>query len=194
MKFKDNQVQPELFSDISSLTKKKKRARLLSPSFQIALSHDNAIFLGIFLVMLMVFAFSFGVEWGRRSFREIMSPEKKQIVGLDKKREVSNLVLKTKKLDSEDKNAPKVKREELLEAIKTDKDKRRYTIQVATYRKETFAQREASNLKELGLQIHIVRRSGLIEVCVGDYSNREEAKRLLKELKKRYGDCFIKNL
>lgn len=69
-----------------------------------------------------------------------------------------------------------------------------YTIQIATYQTKTYAQKEAETLKRKGLVALVLSKGEYTVVCVGSFSNRDAAKSLLPELKKRYRDCFIRRL
>lgn len=69
-----------------------------------------------------------------------------------------------------------------------------YTIQVATYKKKTHAHQEASVLRKKGFSTTVMSKGVHIIVCVGNFSDKETAKSLLTQLKKRYHDCFIRRL
>lgn len=69
-----------------------------------------------------------------------------------------------------------------------------YTIQVASYEKKIFAQKEAQALKKKGLSASVLSKGKYLIVCVGNFSNRNAAEPLLSELKKRYRDCMIRRL
>jgi len=69
-----------------------------------------------------------------------------------------------------------------------------YTIQIASYQNNTYAQKEAGALKMKGFSPLIVNKGKYIIVCVGNFSNQTTAKSLLSQLKKRYQDCYIRRL
>jgi hypothetical protein len=69
-----------------------------------------------------------------------------------------------------------------------------YTIQLATYKTHSYAQKEAEALKKKGFLPLILSKSGYAVLCVGKFSSKESAKSLLSELKKRYHDCLIRRL
>ncbi|MDD5730164.1 MAG: SPOR domain-containing protein [Candidatus Omnitrophica bacterium] len=69
-----------------------------------------------------------------------------------------------------------------------------YIIQIATYQNKTSAQKEAEILKRKGFSSSVLAKSGYNIVCVGNFSNKEQAKSTLTELKKQYRDCFIRRL
>jgi len=69
-----------------------------------------------------------------------------------------------------------------------------YTIQVATYKSKTGAQKEIQLLKNKGFQTMVFSKDDRLQLCVGQFVKKEEAQVSLKELKKRYEDCFIRRL
>jgi len=69
-----------------------------------------------------------------------------------------------------------------------------YTIQVASYKKESLAQKEATELKGQGLNSLVMTKGDYSIVCVGRFSKADEAKGMLKKLKKRYKDSMIRSL
>lgn len=69
-----------------------------------------------------------------------------------------------------------------------------YTIQVATYKTSSFAQKEAEKLNKKGFATMILQKGEYILLCVGKFLNKKEAELALKELKKKYQDCFIRRL
>lgn len=77
-------------------------------------------------------------------------------------------------------------------APKTDSGS--FTIQLASFRSRGSAQDEAKTLQKKGLSPLIAAKGEYIILCVGSFSNRETAKPLLSELKKRYQDCYIRRL
>ena len=69
-----------------------------------------------------------------------------------------------------------------------------YTIQVASYKKESYAQKEAMDLKSQGINSRVMPKGNFLIVCVGRYSSQDEAKGMLNKLKKRYKDCMVRSL
>lgn len=71
---------------------------------------------------------------------------------------------------------------------------KKYTIQVASYKTKTGAQKEGQILREKGfLPLFFASREYTV-VCVGNFPDKETAKTLVSELKKRYRDCFVRRL
>jgi len=94
------------------------------------------------------------------------------------------------------KPAPLPKEEEavVVPAVATGESLVSYTIQVACFKKETSAQKEIDVLKKKGLVASILSKGQYLVVCVGNFIQKDEARSLLSELKKRYQDCFIRRL
>ena len=69
-----------------------------------------------------------------------------------------------------------------------------YTIQVASYKTKSYAQKEAQSLKSKGLSPLVFSKGSFVIVCVGNFNNKETAQSMLSELKKRYQDCCIRRL
>ncbi len=71
---------------------------------------------------------------------------------------------------------------------------KRYTIQVASYKTQTYAQKEANALKRQGFEALVVTKGNFSIVCVGQFAGEDQAKTLLKKLKTRYKDCIVRSL
>jgi cell division septation protein DedD len=69
-----------------------------------------------------------------------------------------------------------------------------YTIQLASYKSNSHAQKEAAVLKQKGYSPLLLTKGEYIVLCVGNFSNKQNAQSLLPELSKRYGDCRIRRL
>ena len=69
-----------------------------------------------------------------------------------------------------------------------------YTVQVASFQKDEYAQKEAMTLKKKGYDIFVVAKGKYSIVCVGKFSRRDEAKVILSRLKKTYKDCMVRRL
>jgi len=69
-----------------------------------------------------------------------------------------------------------------------------YTVQVASYKKESYAQKEAADLRKQGMDSLVLTKGSFVIVCVGRFGGQEEAKKMADKLKKRYKDCVIRSL
>jgi len=69
-----------------------------------------------------------------------------------------------------------------------------YTIQLASYKKHSSAQKEAQELRKKGLSPLILPKGNWIILCVGNFNQKKDAEILLLQLKKRYKDCTVRRL
>ncbi len=69
-----------------------------------------------------------------------------------------------------------------------------YTVQVASFLREEHAQKEAMDLRKLGLPSLIVPKGSYSIVCVGQFSRKEDASLHMNNLKKKYKDCLVRRL
>ncbi len=69
-----------------------------------------------------------------------------------------------------------------------------YTIQVASYKQASFAQKEADRLKLTGLDAFVVGKGNYSIVCVGKFIQTADAKKMTSKLKGRYKDYLIRSL
>ena len=69
-----------------------------------------------------------------------------------------------------------------------------YTIQLASYKKESSAKKEAEALKKKGFLPLVLNKGEYTIVCVGNFKYKNNASPLLPELRKRYQDCFVSRL
>lgn len=69
-----------------------------------------------------------------------------------------------------------------------------YTIQLASYQSKTYAEKQAGLLKKKGFTALVLLKGSYTILCVGNFANKETARPLLSELKKKYHDSFIRRL
>ncbi len=67
-----------------------------------------------------------------------------------------------------------------------------YTIQLVTHRGKQMAETEVSNLRRSGLISFIIPSGEYYQVCVGQFSSKDEAKKKLKSLSGRFKDSFVR--
>ena len=67
-----------------------------------------------------------------------------------------------------------------------------YTIQVVTHRKQEFADQEVAKLKRMGYVSFIIPRGEYFQVCAGQYTTKDEARRDLASFSSKYKDCFLR--
>ena len=69
-----------------------------------------------------------------------------------------------------------------------------YTIQVGSYAESGLAMKESANLKKKGFNALLVRKGKYMVLCVGNFTSKENAQSVLSQLKRTYGDCYIRRL
>ena len=69
-----------------------------------------------------------------------------------------------------------------------------YTIQLASYKARKFADKEAEVLKKKGLTAFVLYKGDYVILCAGKFSDKEEARNSMSQLKTRYKDCYLRRL
>ena len=153
-----------------------------SKSSHIILNIDNLIIIFISIILAIIFSFSLGVEKGKR-------------ININKiaKRSEKEIIQQTAKTTAVKQH---IKKEEKKGKISTDVKEKvsKYTVQVATYKKGSYVKKEAQRLEKEGYKIIVVPKGKFIELCVGSFNDKNQAKLSLKKLRKKYQDCFIRRL
>ncbi|MEW6101795.1 MAG: SPOR domain-containing protein [Candidatus Omnitrophota bacterium] len=138
-------------------------------------SYEKTILTALGIIITVIASYSLGMERGKRSAitpQPAATLEKKEAdIALPKK-----VVIEPKKINTE--------------AI-TPKG---YTIQLASYKTHSFAQKEANKLKKNGHLPLILSKGQYVILCVGNFPDRNSAQSLLSELKKQYQGCYIRRL
>ena len=147
------QFQLELFKskkyEIGSFKKKQHHPNF----FGFIKIHEKAISIVIVFVLISLITFSLGVEKGKRLTTV-------QIKTKNEQAEIKKLRTQDKKQD----NKPKIDQEDIS----------KYTIQVASFKTRTYAQREAKRLEQKGLEALIIPKGKYICVYVGNFSKEQE--------------------
>lgn len=165
----------------------------------LTLSQENIIVLCIVLLMICILFFSFGVERGKRVAGVVDE------IGESSEVTESIIVIsdKTEKSQPQTEESLEVVEEEIID-IKQDvidvpvKNNEIlqdfYTVQVASFKLEKNAQKEADTLKDKDFESFVVPKGNHSIVCVGKFIQRERAKALTRKLKKKYNDCLVRRL
>lgn len=214
MESKAKPVQLDLFSKINNPEEGRGfefRHRLSS---RVNLSLENIIVLVIFISLSFLLFFSLGVEKGRRQTRiesslQLSSPKETVSSQEVKPFHASTPLTQTPILKSSPQKSdielfPKVAKNSALTGVKimqvvssVDKNQpggRKYTIQVASFERDSFAKKEEDSLKIQGYKT-ILKTSGRFRsLCVGSFNDKQEAEAILRKLRTKYQDCFIRRL
>jgi hypothetical protein len=87
-----------------------------------------------------------------------------------------------------------IEKQNNIEQQKIKEDIWGFTIQLASYRTKTYAQKEADELKKKGFSPIIFTKGDYIVLCVGSFNNKESAQSMLSQFKNRYQGCYIRRL
>ncbi|MBU1112615.1 MAG: SPOR domain-containing protein [Candidatus Omnitrophica bacterium] len=154
---------------------------------RVGLPLDILIIVGVVFSLSLIVAFSLGVEKGKKIALRKLNPD--TVVAEQSSEEV--------KIDFEKKpevTSPKLPVKASDTPVETVSDKQKYNIQVASFQQETAARREVEQLKEKGYPTSTSKKGKYIVIYVGEFDDKEKAKSNLEHLKKRYKDCFLRQL
>jgi hypothetical protein len=70
----------------------------------------------------------------------------------------------------------------------------RHTIQVASFKKQEQAQREAVSLQKKGYESFVLAKGNYSIVCVGKFDEKKQAQVFSSKLKKTYKDCLVRRM
>jgi|GEM_PF-666165 len=211
------QSQFELFSGGSGVAPQRAKPSILNRS--VTLSFENIVVLVVAGIMGLIVAFSFGIEMGRRtamrpaavktSSGTVAEPAMRPAVKTEQPNRTSESFSKvTLSAESRATDVSAVAHVETLqnpeifenpEAFKKKVDKiqaleKIHTVQVASFKQENLADLESETLKKNGYDAFTAPKGSYWIVCVGRFPEFREAQPLLKALKKKYSDCYIRSL
>jgi len=167
----------------------------------ITLPLDTLVLLSVVIVLLLVIAFSLGVERGRKIAKVTeeekisepamlaLAPETSPSIKKEEgKEEFMEITLPPTKED-----AKVIQPISKLVEMRRAEDKK-YLIQVASYLTKKAAEQEAEKLKEKGHSVKIEQKGRYIVLFVGEFDSRQKAEDSMQILKQTYHDCFIRRL
>lgn len=176
-----NYRQLELFSQGQKGQLESKPQREKKFSFNYIANYEKIILVIISLVITGVVSFSLGIEKGKTLARR----NNWQTIATGKTPARSEIEKPEVKTEGQDISKPPAAKETFQYY---------YTIQLASYQNKTSAEKEARELKKKGLLPLVQPKGRYTVLCVGNFSDKELAKTLHSQLKKRYQDCFIRRL
>lgn len=201
MKEQVHQNQLEMFSETGSVCGQHEQNHGI---FSIGLKgHEKIVILIIVFILTAATSFTFGVEHGKKAaslktkdmLLEIVNTAPQGAAAQEQKERLKNNGETQKK--SILANLPLTAPVELNIRNKTEQTSEktnRYTIQLASYKNNTTAKKEAQRLKNNGHAALIMPKGNYIILCVGNFNNKEIAKTKLSEFKKTYHDGMIRRL
>lgn len=205
-----NQSQFELFPGTTGEPIENTAPRFIFS--RVVLTFENLVVIFVFMIVSLVVAFSMGVERGRVKARlarpvaqlanpavlqtSIMPDTQISVPVSARPAVVSNVSVNTAAGVSRQVLQPVAVVEPVM-ARPAGREKgvdKGYTVQVASYKKEAVARKEAGDLKRQGLESFVAVKGNYSIVCVGKFSSEDQAKQMLTKLKKRYKDSMIRSL
>lgn len=197
------QSQFELFPGASKYNPEAGKSLRLTKD--LTLSLENIIVLCIIFIMTLVLFFSFGVERGKRVTSLSDKHSETDIIQTVTKNPTERPVQPVTQPQQEERvvfpvNIPREILEENDPVIrppieKPEEQERLFTIQVASFKLEKNAKREADWLKGIGhSDAFVLSKGSHTIVCVGKFAQRNEAQKFSSRLKKRYNDCLVRSL
>jgi cell division protein FtsN len=152
----------------------------------------------IIFIVINLLSFSVGVEKGLHlsmvSKDKIENAKNTEVIQntqqVTKPLDVPVVSKKDNVVDKIDKpiNKPKV------EPSKKPPSDGEYSIQVASYRKNLQAEKEADTLRKKGYLAFVLKKGDYIVVCVGKFKDKTEASQDLNKLKKTYSDSYLRRI
>lgn len=171
--------QLELFSDPQE-DPKAAASRAQKNSFLTRIwGYEKTVLIILALLVTAIVSFSLGVEKGKRTLIK-QSP-----VFANEPAVVAEIVKKAEPL------SPPAAAEVKPVAVA---QKGNYTIQVASFKAASYAQKEAALLKKRGFESLTLKKGNYTVLCVGRFLDKETAQPLLTELSKYYKSCYIRRL
>lgn len=195
--------QFELFP--SSAPKSSEALKSPQPFKDLTLTAENIIVLCIIFLVVLVVSFSFGVERGKRvalnklSQGELTASSASNQSANDPS-EIVTVLGEPASTPTEVKllATPETKEEviqiELPEVVSEASQEKPYTIQVASFKLGKNAQKEAELLEKNGYEAYVLEKGTHSIVCVGKFSQQDEAKKFSRKLKSKYKDSLVRRM
>ena len=170
----------------------------------LTLSIENLVILVILGIMIALFSFSLGVERGRSLAAQSLDEKAAAAWSVGGRRlaavaSVPVAVKPTVTVNSSTRisgnagfihsNAAKVTQPATM-ASSTGSNK--WTVQVATYKNENYAQQEALGLKSKGYPTFILKSKGFFLVCVGNFGSQTQADSFSQKLQAKYKETQVR--
>jgi len=190
---KQGNYQLELFSRGKDSLETRNRKR--SSSFLAYVwNYEKAILIIISVIITGVISFSLGVERGRKLFLSNSGLRFDAALKIDSPAPKTALKQKATQQQNEPDALKQTEKQNITEEPKVKELIEVYTIQLASYKSKTYAQREAQALKKNGLSPLVLSKGDYAVLCVGNFPSRREARSLLAQFKKKYQGCYVRRL
>ena len=196
------QPQFELFPGSSGVGDDASRPRFFLAN--LTLTIENLVVLSILGIMLAVFAYSLGVERGKHVMgaqmmeRASVKPVVAQapVVAVKPSATASaTQAVGTAVVTAPVQTVPTAASAAVVEQkLQNVNPAFKYTVQVASYADEKFAQRAAQDLGKKGFETIVMQKGKYAILCVGKFNQMNEAKATIAKLKSKYKDCLVSSM
>ena len=183
---KINYSQLELFSQSKDYDRLRSKQKMSKTFLSYIWNYEKTLLIIIGFIISGIVSFSLGVEKGKKL--AILKTNSHLDIAVKIQQPAINLTT------SQNRYQPVIKKQDSIQQAEPKNYIQNYTIQVASYQSKTHAQKEAEALRKKGVTPLVLSKGDYIIVCVGNFSNRDAAKSLLLDLRKRYQDCYIRRL
>ena len=189
-----SETQQELFKEFSDTPQKPERLPGLAKTQKpilISTTLEQLLMVGIVSVLVFCGIFFLGVLRGKSLTHPIMASQASTRPSLTTRMALPAAVpatvpqqVKTGQVQ------PPTRQVAAATVLSPDKP---YTIQVVTHRKEEFAEQEVSRLRRMGYASFIIPSGEYFQVCAGQYTNKNDAKKDLVFFASKFKDCFLRH-
>ena len=168
------------------------------PPFLLAsmtLSLENLVILLVLGIMIGLFSYSLGVERGRHLVAQALDDKVAAAWNVGGRR----LVVVPNAPEAV--KAPAVKPTVVTKSVATKtppiattkiNSSSKWTVQVATYTNENYAQQEALGLKAKGYPVFIIKSKEYFLVCIGQYGSLSQTEVFLKKMQPKHSGSQIR--
>ncbi len=181
------QIQKELFEEFGNTEKRRHPKNLFEqkPRRTIALLYEHLAFIVIAIIIFSIIIFSLGVERGKSigMKKDSLVTEQKEAVD-----EIS--LVKTPQQPEE---MPVEEKEDVVPEFE-QMPLSGYTVQVASYTSEDFANGRVDKLRSEGYEAFTLHKGSYYIMCIGKFRDKENATFEMKKLRKQYSDCLVRKI
>ena len=207
------QPQFELFPPNATSLEEANKPRFFLAN--LSLSLESLVILLILIIMIGLFAFSLGVERGKQLTAQALDERVSAAWNLAPRKPV--MPIKTPTANGmKPVAAPVVKAPAALNArpaattaktavpvkalvpvkaaapVVAVKAGERFTVQLATYKSETYAMADAKELKSKGLPAFLIKKGGFWLLCLGQYDSKGNAEGVQKKLSAKFKGSSVR--
>lgn len=195
---KEAHSQLELFSQTKDFGEKNTKNR--ESFFSYMRNYEKQIILVICFFVTAIVSFSLGIEKGKRIATlksvgtRLDTANNIEVSAMEKLVKMQPAPIAGAVISKEITAAKEPEKPSLSAQPKASFQTGGYTIQVASYRTKSSAEREAQLLRKKGFSSLVLPKGSFSIVCVGNFSNKEGAQPFLSKLRVQYQDCYVRRL